>query len=335
MTKDIPDSSPCQPSPPPPNSHTLLFLIRSARQRRPERIERSEGVSEAGSLLPCLYSNNSIEEAPEKHQKEQILALCGILAPYQKRQAHTLYANVERLIKEAPSVGHIGFFTLTTKDITDKDEFSRRWNSMRSNYWNQSPHFGHWIGCYEQQKRGAWHLHLLVILPYDIREGVNFDEFAQGRYKTASPYLRSIWRDLRGACMRYGFGRHELLPIKSNAEAMARYIGKYISKHIGQREETAKGKRLVTSSQGWVKNSIHFAWNTTGAKEWRRKVELFAKSLGIKGMAGLYWKLGPNWAYRHLDAIYEIDEKLPTMTRPVPSLEGNNLVDLRNGGILF
>lgn len=290
---------------------------------------------EGGPSLPCLYSNISTEIVPENLRKEQILALCGILAPYQKRQAHTLFSNVEKLIGYAPSVGHVGFFTLTTKDTTDKKEFSRRWNSMNTHYWSQSPHFGHWIGCFEQQKRGAWHLHILAVLHYDIRTGVDFEAFEQGRYSSASPYLRSVWRDLRGACLRYGFGRHELLPVKSNAEGMARYIGKYVSKHIGQREEAAKGKRLTTGSQGWCKNSVRFAWNTDGSKEWRRKVKTFAACLGINGEAGLYFKLGPNWAYRHADAIYNVDDLVQSLGREIAVLHGESLVNAKTGEIIF
>ncbi len=306
---------------------------------RGTRLPASAGAGEPVPL-PCLYSNISTEivpeDSPEVLRKEQILALCGILAPYQKRQAHTLYSNVSRLIESAPSVGHVGFFTLTTKDnVTDKAEFSRRWDSMNSHYWKSSPHFGHWLGCYEQQKRGAWHLHILVILPYDIRQGVDFAELEQGRYRSASPYLRSVWRELRGACLRYGFGRHELLPVKSNAEAMARYVGKYVSKHIGQRNEEAQGKRLVTSSQGWVKNSIRFAWNTTGAKEWRRKVALFAAYAGVNGFAGLYYKLGPNWAWRYLDTIVQIDDIVSSSETPVLTIRDDQLIDMRNGEILF
>ena len=44
--------------------------------------------------LPCLYSNNSIGDTADDHRKDQILALCGLLSPYQKRQAHTLFLNV-------------------------------------------------------------------------------------------------------------------------------------------------------------------------------------------------------------------------------------------------
>lgn len=302
---------------------------------RGSRLPASAGAGDPVPL-PCLYSNISTETVSETEKKEQIIALCAILSPYQKKQAHTLYANVEKLVSMAPSVGHVGFFTLTTKDnVTDKAEFSRRWNSMRTHYWSGNPNFGHWIGCYEQQKRGAWHLHILVILPYDIRQGVDFAELEEGRYRSASPYLRSVWRELRGACLRYGFGRHELLPVKSNAEAMARYVGKYVSKHIGQRDEEAQGKRLVTSSQGWVKNSVRFAWNTTGAKEWRRKVALFAAYAGVNGFAGLYYKLGPNWAWKHLETIVNIDEILADHNRPVAMIQGDSLTDARTGEILF
>lgn len=326
MEKRITGVTPCQE-----NGEVLQGCTSPAWVPGAEAGETPEG----GASLPCLYSNNCIEEPLSKHRKEQILALCGILAPYQKRQAHTLFSNVQRLIDQATSPGHVGFFTLTTKDTTDKEEFSRRWHSFNTNYFSQSPNFGHWIGCFEQQKRGAWHLHILVVMPYDIREGLNFSELEKRQYKTASPYLRAVWRELRGACIRYGFGRHELVPIKSNAEAMARYVGKYISKHIGQREEAAKGKRLVTSSRGWVKNSSNFAWNTPGSQEWRRKVKTFAACLGINGEAGLYFKLGPNWAYRHMDAIYNVDDFVQTLDRDIAVLHGRSLVNAKTGEIIF
>lgn len=280
---------------------------------------QADGGPEVGPSLPCLYRNNSTETPSENTAKERIHALCGVLSPYHKKQAHTLFSNVERLVDLAPSEGHIGFFTLTTKDnVKDKAEFSRRWNSMCSHYWSNSPFFGHWIGCFEQQKRGSWHMHILVILSGDIRTGANLQEFAQGNYRSASPYLRALWRDLRSACSRYGFGRHEMLPIKSNAEAMARYIGKYISKHIVQRDETAKGARLVTSSKGWLKNSVRFAWNTEGSQEWRRKLQVFAHCLQCYDLEDLTAKLGPNWAYKHLDSIFNADELSENLNKDVP-----------------
>lgn len=281
-----------------------------------------DGEVPEGDSLPCLYSNNAIQTFPDSLRIDCIKALCGILSPYHKRQAETLFLNVSRLISLAPSVGHIGFFTITTKDnVSDHAEFRRRWNSFRTNYFSKSPNFKNWIATYERQgakAKFAWHLHILVILPYDIRTGIDFDQIRKRNYISASPFLRALWRELRGKLPAYNFGRHELLPIMSNADGMARYMGKYISKHLGNREERDKGKRLIASDKGWIKNSCKFAWNTDGAKEWRRKTAKFARILGCCDFDDMYTKLGPNWAYKHVDSIYNIDEFSYELNKGVP-----------------
>jgi hypothetical protein len=116
---------------------------------------------------------------------------------------------------------------------------------------------------------------------------------------------------------------------------MGRYIGKYISKHIGQREEEAKGKRLISSSQGWLKNSTNFAWNTDGSKEWRRKVKLFAAIHGISHELGLYCHFGPNWAYRLMDQIVDVDETLKNLERGVYLFQKGKIINAKTGEILF
>lgn len=298
----------------------------------PGGIERSE------IPLLYLYSNNSTEEyakPPTKHELEQLNALCGLLSPYHRKQAHTLFSNVARLISLSPSLGHVGFFSLTTADVPSWKEFSRRWNSFRTHFWSTSPYFGHWIGVFEQQRRGAWHLHILVIMAQEIRQGVKFEELEVRKYSSASPFLRSVWADLRAASARFGFGRSELLPIRSTSDAMARYIGKYISKHIGHREEESKGKRLVTSSRAWLKNSVRFAWNTDGAKEWRRKLEIFASMLSVNDIGDLYQRLGPGWAWKYLDFIVSIDDSLKNLKGPVTVLRNGQLVDALTGQVLF
>ena len=102
-----------------------------------------------------------------------------------------------------------------------------------------------------------------MLLPYDIRTGVDFTQFALGRYSSAPPYLRAVWRELRIKCKAYGFGRHELLPIKSNADAMAQYIGKYISKHLGSRKDEDKGKGSLLLLQVGQKTAFVFLGLTT------------------------------------------------------------------------
>ena len=310
---------------------------RLSRRFTPEVVFASDAGGSAGGALPCLYSNNSNKEPDLEHRLSCVKSLCGILSPYHKKQAQTLFANVQRLISLAPSLGHVGFLTLTTPDnCTDSKEFQRRWNSFKTGFLSRSYWFHSYIGVYERQTRGAWHLHLVVILPYDIRSGCDFDQFERRNYRTAPAVLRQLWRDLRQVLPRYGFGRHELLPVRSNPEAMGRYVGKYVSKHLGSRKVEDKGKRLVVSSQNWTKNSIKFNWLTEGAREWRRKTEAFAAILGCTEHLDLYKRLGPNWAYMYADIIFNIDEVVSRI-KPgtVTAFRDGMLYDLATGEELF
>jgi hypothetical protein len=202
-------------------------------------------------------------------------------------------------------MGHVGFLTLTFPDnVTDHTEAYDRFRSFNSNYFSKSTRFGQWVCVKERQKRGAWHYHLVVTLAEDIREGVNFEQFANGNYSSASSFLRETWAELRQKLKEYGFGRSELLPVKSNAEAMGRYVGKYISKHIGARKTEDKGVRMVNYSRGWIKNSCRIAWNTPNAKEWRFKLETFAARHGCTELYQLEEFLCPGWAYKYQQEIF-------------------------------
>ncbi len=265
--------------------------------------------------LPCLYSNNSTEpfraDLSDKHTLETIQALCGLLSPYYKRAAHTLHSNVARLISQAPSINHVGFLTLTFGDnVTDHREAYNRFRSFNTHYLSSHPDFKDWISVKERQTRGAWHYHLLVILNHDIRTGLDFEQIKNRNYSSANENLKRYWKDLRENLSNYGLGRSELLPIRSNEQAMSRYLGKYISKHLGNREEQDRGVRLVNYSRGWSRNSIRFAWYTENSVEWRRKLSLFAHSQGCTEFYQLTDKLGPGWAYRFATDIMNIDETL-------------------------
>lgn len=257
--------------------------------------------------LPCLFSNISTE-TPDKASLSLIETLCDCLSPYWKKSAHTLYSNVSRLISLAPSIGHVGFLTLTFADnVTDHHEAYDRFRSFNSHFLAKYPEISHWISVKERQKRGAWHYHLLVVLKSDIGQGVDFAQFKDHNYSSANNYLRFLWRDIREACSKYNLGRSELLPIKSNSEGMSRYLGKYISKHLNHREKEDKGVRLVNASRNWSKNSVNFAWYTEGSVEWRRKLALFAEYHGCTELYQLTEKMGTGWAYKNVDDIWNID----------------------------
>ena len=96
------------------------------------------------------------------------------------------------------------------------------------------------------------------------------------------------------------------MPIKSNAQGIARYVGKYIAKHIRQRLEEDKGARLVRFigyKAGDRTASCKFSWNSENAWLWRHKVAAFAKRHGVADLDGMRRTFGPRWAYQRCGEI--------------------------------
>ena len=155
----------------------------------------------------------------------------------------------------------------------------------------------------------------------DISTGFNWDEYTKWisdytsglkrRLKTGNSHLRYLWSLNRRAMESYGFGRTELLPIRSSKEAIALYVGKYISKQIGQRAEKDKGVRLVSSSAGFLSSSPKFAWNTPGGKRWREDVFLFANLFCCCSSYEEFVAIaGPKWAFLAKESILGIRDSL-------------------------
>ena len=186
----------------------------------------------------------------------------------------------------------------------------------------------------ERQERGAWHYHIIAETLFDVRTGFDFLSLqAIGYWRTqpggwkkfgklikkherilhrsASPGLKSIWSLLNSSMKKYGFGRAHAAPLRSNVEAISKYMGKYISKFQGKRKQEDKGVRLTSTSKGFINSTPKFAWNTEGGKEWRRKLEKFAFLLGIKDMTDMAYVFGPRWAYHWEHSILSVDTITP------------------------
>lgn len=240
----------------------------------------------AAAALPCLNSNNSNE---------------NILTGGQRRTAFALVTNV-KILAEKHGIEHLGFLTLTFADhVTDIREAQRRFNSLRAGV--LAERYRDFIVVVERQKNGRIHFHLLVVLSLDIRTGFDFEAIAKQDYKSANAGLRSEWAFWRRTAKDYGFGRTELMPVQSTADGIAKYLGKYIAKHIDQRREDDKGARLVRYSASARQCSSRFAWTGAKSKLWRKQLAQFATSHGCWSMEMLRERFGPNWAYRLAEYI--------------------------------
>ena len=215
-----------------------------------------------------------------------------------KRMAQVLFLEIMALVT-IYGIERIGFLTLTFKDhVTNLREAQRRFRSVRAHVIVKR--YERAIVVWERHQSGRIHFHLVVVLKDDIRTGADFAAFKGQDYRSANKALRAEWAFWRETCPKYRFGQHELMPVKSNAEGIARYVGKYISKHIGQRLVEDKGARLVRFigyKAGDRTAGCRFSWNSDNAWLWRHKVAAFAKRFGAKDSDDLRRIFGPRWAY--------------------------------------
>mgnify|MGYP003484780661 FL=1 len=292
--------------------------VEKARESARSGVQIREGLD-----VPCQSSNNCIGPQTETTKFE-------ISAQYRKSTT-ALEINVESFCKNH-KFENIGFLTLTfDDDVLCPKEAQRRFKSLRTNF--LSKYFGDYVRCTERQKNGRIHFHLIIDCGMDIRRGFNFPQFydksaGKKRYASANKKLKAFWTLLRKSMAKYGFGRHELMPIRTSPEKLAKYVGKYISKHVQARLPEDKGIRLVQCSADkaskWKVANSNFAFVSWGAMMWRKKLKTYVetnqsywgKLLDFLGYQGLELNdsnysellcimLGRTWGYKCREIILD------------------------------
>jgi hypothetical protein len=254
-----------------------------------------------------------------------------------RRMAFVLTHEIQALAKEF-GLERLGFLTLTIggKVRPRYQDLVKRFHSLNTHV--IAKRYPRAIRVFEPGTlKGRWHAHLVVVLPEDVRTSFDFVSYeihcktyhlysAGGKkdarqlamsqkYKSryihsATGYLRSEWAFWRKTSPLYGFGRTELIPIRTTAEGIAVYVGGYVGKCVRQREQGDKGMRIVQFlgyKPGDRKGSAKFGWVSPGGWLWRKKLEVFSATVGAKDLAELRRLFGPSWAHTMADGIMGVD----------------------------
>ncbi|MCG3150178.1 MAG: hypothetical protein PCFJNLEI_03658 [Verrucomicrobiae bacterium] len=287
--------------------------------------------------LPCQTGTISDGEEGKKTEEEigpvnKPRTLRGMLraanaSGYWWKAIFTLVERVKELAEEY-GIERLGFLTLTFADKVDaKREAERRFNNFARRVLDAR--YLAWIKVFERGgKKGRLHFHLLVVTREDIRTGFNFDAYKQARsartpsqrrywtriYGPVAPEaLRAEWQFLRGvqgargACAAYGFGRHELTPIRVTGEAVGRYLGKYLAKGLLDGSVYKGERRLSYSRRAW-RHSPRFC---SVDSVYRKKLSKIANALGLiwtedEGFADFKYLLGPRWVIKLRDIVQSV-----------------------------
>lgn len=272
--------------------------------------------------LPCLFSDNS-DETPR--------ATPATLSSEQRKTAHALCANVVQFTQDY-GLRNCGFLTITFDPKSLRAEAERRgislWQEAQRRFNNAHrrllrPLFSDYIRVLEFQENGSPHYHLVVDCGGDITTGFDWEHYERTRdyWSRAgrkgpkpvgdlnrTPLLKQLHDQLRVQGLQYGLGRIELVPIRSNAEAIGRYVGGYLSYSLGGKRPEHKGARLVCYSSSFDRAyKGRFAWLDGKAHEWRRKLEIWATGHGCADLEQVTALFGSKWAYHHRENIERIE----------------------------
>jgi hypothetical protein len=80
-----------------------------------------------------------------------------------------------------------------------------------------------WLAVVQRHQDGRIHMHLVVVCKEDIRTGFDFVAIKRREYGSACRYLRAEWAFWRTAAPKYGFGRTELLPVRTDLDRFGGY----------------------------------------------------------------------------------------------------------------
>jgi len=173
--------------------------------------------------------------------------LGGITSAEAKR-AHSLRLNADAFFNHYGR-DICGFLTFSpprgSPAADDPKELARRFDDARKHgglAWMRS-----YLRVLEPRRDGSAHHHLGVATPFDLEPdkfnwesfrrcqeqaprhgrppGPDFHRLRKEYVDSAPEQLRECWSELREAGKRFGLGRTEMLPIRTNAEAVAHYVG--------------------------------------------------------------------------------------------------------------
>ena len=131
---------------------------------------------------------------------------------------------------------------------------------------------------------------------------VDLAEPLERQYYASAPFaLRQWWKDLREAAETYGFGRCETLPIKTEAERVARYVGSYIGKELRARQSQDRGLRTVRYSLDRRRWGYRWSFVGGGQRVWRQGCTILGAIMGTDDLSAV---LGKRWAWEQKKKVH-------------------------------
>lgn len=203
--------------------------------------------------------------------------------------------NIRSYISENGE-NNVAELVVTAADCLSSKQFQQKWHSFLTGFIRKRFPSGMWTR--ERQPRsGNWHAHCAVNLGRDIKPGFPIAEVEAGDYRNVQPWIRSLWKELREASERYGFGRISLLPIKKTGPAAAKYFVKYLAKAYGSSKTIGEERCRLFGTWG-TKRWCYPKFSWVSSRIFRRRLTWYAREVGLEDVTDIQRLLGRDWWFR-------------------------------------
>jgi hypothetical protein len=293
--------------------------VKSKRVKPLGRIAGSNNIPIAGSV-PChdsicdksIHRTQSPRPLLSRNSKQANERDSGY-----KRRVYALQINILDFIARH-GLAFTAYVTITFASKLEPCEAQKIWNSLLTNFIR--PNYGEAIVVREFGKSGRIHITLLVPVGVDIRSGCDFGGFTRRDYHSAPDALKALWRVWRTIELKYGLGRCEVMPIKTDAFTVAQYL----SKELGS--PTPDGGRIrrisyVGLQTKKVANS-NFTWAGGRSKQYREKVGGFVTmmadndDIAAPTFEAMCQRFGRSWSMQFSRDIENFPADDPSSWRP-------------------
>ena len=197
---------------------------------------------------------------------------------------------------------NVGALTVTVSDCLEASEFQKKWHSFLNSLKKIFP-TGMWTR--ERQPRsGNWHAHAVVNVGWDLKTNFPRDQVQLGLYANVDPKLRELWKCLRETSASHGLGRTELLPLKYDGAACARYFTKYLTKAFGSDKMLGEEKCRLFGVWGGVR-FVHWRFTFISSRIIQKRKQWLAEQLEYSDPSELK-KLSKHWWFHFGKALCEV-----------------------------
>lgn len=219
-----------------------------------------------------------------------------------RKSQYLLGFAIDTLFLHRP-VNQVLFVTLTSaKPLrsvkTGHIELNKFFNKLRK-------HGREYLYVLEPQESGRIHYHLLIPIEFDAHDSTDLDAWKDKdifpdvyRENSMNPRLKAESDWWKATASRYGFGRIEVAPIYSNAEAIRKYMTKQDWRTGHWPFVEKKSVRFWSCSTGLRAGNVNFAWNSPGGQACRARLKDWANQQGCSTLGELPVMLGKNWGYQ-------------------------------------